>query len=142
MSTTTNKKLYEYEKDIDTVLFYYKNSVCLILRNPEMGYLCGYVGLSEFHDLFGKHYNEIMDLIDCDIELTWSGQNLGHPLSSPYNGLHWVGFDCGHWDEWMPKMPCIGKYNKDLECTYRTISWVMDRCMHLADAIENRTKKG
>jgi len=33
---------------------------CLIVRNPDSGNLCGYVGVSEGHPMFGKNYGSIV----------------------------------------------------------------------------------
>lgn len=31
---------------------------CLIVRNPFYGYLCGYIGVREGHELYGVHFSE------------------------------------------------------------------------------------
>ena len=39
---------------------------CLVKRSPHIGNLCGYVGVSEGHPWFGKHYSDVPALIDAD----------------------------------------------------------------------------
>lgn len=131
-----NGQDYKYEKDIDGLLFTYKNSICLILRNTHMGHLCGYVGVPEGRKFYRAHYDTISNEIDCDIELTWSGFRLNHQFVNKYKDLWWVGFDCGHFNEWMPKMPRIEKYDSSIQLVYRSIPWVMEECKKLVDVLE------
>jgi len=132
--TGINISSYNHEKDINDLLFNYKDSICLILRHPSMGHLCGYVGLSEGHKLYKSHYDTISNEIDCDVELTWSGFRVNSQMARFYPDLWWVGFDCGHWEDWIPKMPRQSLL-LTREQVYRNIPWVMEKCMQLSDSL-------
>jgi hypothetical protein len=96
---------------------------CLIQRVPELGHLCGYVGVREDHMLYGMTANDRIEAARANIELR---DNLGifdivseacsdEPdgtvslslVLSPHGGVTWAstiddydewffGFDCGH----------------------------------------------
>lgn len=89
---------------------------CLIVRN-RAGALCGYVGIPESHPWFGMDY----DAINPDVHggLTYSGFG---------SELWWLGFDCAHLWDVMPRM----QYLTQDEGVYRDMAFVKGECHHLA----------
>ena len=63
-----------------------------VIALMSLGHRCGYVGIPKDHELYGKHYNNI--LLDCHGGLTYSGD--GYPLD---DDLWYIGFDCAHWGD-------------------------------------------
>lgn len=84
---------------------------CLIVRN-EAGALCGYVGVTEDHPLFGKKGFDLP--LDCHGGITFSAPcNPAEPLEhgichlpGPGEPDHvwWFGFDASHYDDLSPGM--------------------------------------
>jgi hypothetical protein len=70
---------------------------CRIQRNTKLGFLCGYVGVNRFHPAHGMHYGDMNTAIGSDVHggLTYSKKD---------GELWWFGFDCGHADDFAPKM--------------------------------------
>jgi hypothetical protein len=123
---------------------------CLIVRSPEMGFLCGYVGVPANHPFHGQHY----DKPDVSVHhgLTFSGGCHGEPEAESVGICHktdpgepddvwWFGFDCMHlWDfppgykhligrEW-PTGPG-GQPNE-----YRDVPYVTAECQSLAKQLK------
>jgi hypothetical protein len=101
---------------------------CLILRDPDAGYLAGYVGLPRTHPLFGVDFSEV-DETNAQITihggLEFSGATLEGGRERPE---HWYfGFDCDHFDDLSLKdlqsMDPIGVAVKR-SSTYKTIEFV------------------
>lgn len=103
---------------------------CLVVRHPGSGHWCGYVGVSNGHPYFQKHY------ADCAVEvhggLTFA--SLCDPKEKPETGVchipepgeddhvWWLGFDCAHAGDVSPAYdikkycaPWPGESYKDLE---------------------------
>jgi len=77
--------------------FIYKGYRCLISFS-NAGYRCGYVAIPKGHKLYGKDYDELMD-IDCHGGLTYSKNYMDfHPYNSSQD-LWWIGFDCNHYGD-------------------------------------------
>lgn len=94
---------------------------CLILRST-LGHLCGYVGVSSTHPLFGKSYEE--PDIKVHGGLTFAGK-----WEEQGNDIWWFGFDCGHMGDRSPHMDkyiCIGNGY------YKTIKYVQAEVKDLA----------
>jgi hypothetical protein len=73
---------------------------CIILRDPDAGYLAGYVGLPRTHPLFGVDFSEVDETpaqISIHGGLEYSGPTVGPGRERPE---HWYfGFDCDHFDD-------------------------------------------
>lgn len=67
----------------------------LIVRNPGIGHLCGYVGVPQGHPWFGES--------DYDVDATVHG-GLTFAGSLDEDGLWYVGFDCAHSGDLCPGM--------------------------------------
>lgn len=85
---------------------------CLIVENG-MGFLCGYVAVTEGHPAFQKDYNDV----DVNVHggLTYAdfcqenGKICHVPLPGRPHKVWWLGFDCAHgWD-----IPRLGGTLKD-----------------------------
>jgi hypothetical protein len=112
---------------------------CLVLRNPEMGMLCGYVGVKKGHPCYGKDY-ELMpydDLFSLKVHggLTFSGEGDGSWRPA---GYWWLGFDCGHFMDRVPFMEVISSYlgiNFRTHGTYRDFKYVKQETIALSDQV-------
>lgn len=124
-----------------------------IIRHPRMGHLCGYVRLPKGHPWLkeakrgrygmkgwgiNQRYGFIPHGYDAHVlryiavhsGLTWSGHL---PTRRGEKG-YWLGFDCAHYDDFVPAMG-------DMECmkdaTYRDMAYVRAECAVLAFQIRN-----
>lgn len=119
---------------------------CLVKRHPRLGFLCGYVGVSEGHPLFGKSYSDDDDVLlleaHCGVNYTAPCQDddesssICHiPEPGEPDHVWWFGFDCGHGEDRSPGMeaddiargcalPVYG--------VYRTVEYVRGVNAHLA----------
>jgi hypothetical protein len=73
---------------------------CMSRLSPT-GIPCGYVGLDREHPDFEKHYDNI-DNVDVHGGLSYAGY-----WQDENDGLWYVGFDCGHYDD-MDFDPALG----------------------------------
>ena len=72
---------------------------CRITRHDHFGHLCGYVGISKSHPLYGKHYSDDeIENLDAHGGLTHSGEDQDD------KDTWWFGFDCSHGGDLSPKM--------------------------------------
>lgn len=115
---------------------------CLIVRSP-MGCLCGYVGIPETHPLFGSGYDsELTDNIDVHGGLTFAGScddskgeahSICHvPLPGRSDKIWWLGFDCGHAGDVLPKLTSTTGMPIWEGDTYRGVAYVIAECEQLA----------
>lgn len=77
--------------------FVYKGYKCLIFRNPDMQFLCGYVELPKGH----RYYKKLYDNIPIKVHggLTFSGDGMRYPDFIQQKDKWYIGFDCAHaWD--------------------------------------------
>ena len=109
---------------------------CLIVRGP-VGALCGYVGVTRAHPLYGRHYRNV----DLDVHggLTFSNgcdhenesTGICHvPSAGEPDNVWWFGFDCAHAFDALPK---IRQYQMGDEA-YRDVVYVTAECPVLAKA--------
>lgn len=110
---------------------------CIARRSPNLGFWCGYVGVSEGHPHFGQNYNDVN--VDVHGGLTFAdfcnkegdeATSICHvPGPGESDRVFWFGFDCGHaWDlspAWDRKW--IGEHE-----TYRDLDYVRQQCANLA----------
>lgn len=114
---------------------------CLIVRTPELGHLCGYVGVPRGHAMYEKSYSDVHDALPnltCHGGLTYSDHCRGRICHVVEPGepddVWWLGFDCLHgWDDAPGKM-----WRDDPHARYRDFAYVAGQCrllaMQLADA--------
>jgi len=115
------------KKEGDYKEFEYLGYKCVIIRHPDFGYLCGYVGVERSHGLYGIDYTEIPDELGIDLVhggLTYSGRAHWNETDDRW----YFGFDCGHHEDFCP-------FLEDSEGVYRTMDYVEGECKRLADAL-------
>lgn len=93
----------------------------VIVRHFSLGHLCGYVGVSKEHPLYGKSYGDAYDLMHVDVHggLTYSGQGTADYGKKPE--CWYFGFDCAHLGDLSPGMLRYGSHAED---SYRDIDYV------------------
>ena len=130
---------------------------CIVKRNHQ-GVWCGYVGVPQGHDWYGKPFGQI----DADVHgggLTFSGLcSPGEPIDGichiPFANAGdekpwWIGFDCGHMFDTNPSFEWFRMKNPDLlrmpepdhivpdymQSKYRTVNYARRECAGLADQV-------
>ena len=90
---------------------------CLIVRHPQFGHLCGYVGVPETYSTFGKDYDDIHAGVDVHDGVTLSkpcppedrddeSRHICHPKDGAANEIvWWFGFAGGGAFDLMPNFP-------------------------------------
>jgi hypothetical protein len=107
--------------------------VCLILRSPRMGYLCGYVGVPRGAPAWGLEDREARRRgVECHGDVTYSDDRppceAGSSLLPP--GLWWLGFHCSNASDAFPGLDGIGMGIPGME--YRALGHVRAECEGLA----------
>jgi len=117
-----------WENEPDRLEADYKGLKLLILRNERLGHLCGYVGVPEGHPFYGKDLEQLADLdVHGGVTFTEEGDGKLRP-----KGFWWIGFDCAHFGDLVPKMRSLGWE------VYRDIYYVLKETVKLADQIIGR----
>ncbi len=119
---------------------------CLIARG-HIGALCGYVGLTPGHPLYGLDYDdEAVIAADLSIHgggLTFAGACSEDSRGEGYGICHvplpgrpadvwWLGFDCGHWNDLIPAMLADSILFPPGQIIYRDIGYVTECVTELA----------
>jgi hypothetical protein len=96
---------------------------CRITRHGDLGHLCGYVGITKSHPLWGKHYSDDeTENLDAHGGLTHSGEDQDD------KDTWWFGFDCSHGGDLSPRLLMVlvekDRYNYDRNEVYRTWEYV------------------
>lgn len=110
--------------------------VCLVVRVPRIGHLCGYVGVGPGHPDYERSYED-SDLNDIDVHggLTFAGGCRGpvyHESASGEPALWWFGFDSAHIGDLLPA------YHKNERGTYKDVSYMRAECARLAKQLHER----
>lgn len=127
---------------------------CLIVRHPDFGNLCGYVGVSRDHPAFKHHFGLLRDL-SCHGGLSYSalcqeGEAEPAVCHAPLPGrprlVWWLGFDCGHVFDlkpgWATRLLALGIELKPLSAygfpweIYCDIEYVRIECANLAEQLK------
>jgi len=115
---------------------------CLIVRQPSIGHLCGYVGVTKDHPFFGLGFDDDKVKIDVHGGLTFSNscqdrndnQGVCHIVQEGEDDdVWWFGFDCGHAWDLAPKDPYPGI---DPHAVYRNIEYVKSEIKDLAKQLK------
>lgn len=123
------------------------NGYTCYIRKMKLGYYCGYVGVSQFHPFYGKHYDEL----DIDVHggLSYSGM-------MKFSEYWLFGFDCAHLGDEIKSqksknsllkhflsivrkslnIPETPEYDYIIEGEERDLSYVIDQCERLALQLE------
>lgn len=99
----------EWDAEPDRIQWEHRGMVCLMVRS-SLGNWCGYAAVPPGHPMFEKEYNDVdYDLLpSVHGGLTYSDHCQGHichvpPPGSPDN-VWWLGFDCAHFQDYVPGM--------------------------------------
>ena len=135
-----------WQTEPDRVDFVHAGFACLALRNPRLGFWCGYVGVPADHPAYGRKYD------DMDVEvhggLTYSNACSEPVCHMPEPGMPadvwWLGFDCAHLFDvspgqvaienalGMPRMPSSAILP---ETVYRDLEYVQAEIKSLAEQL-------
>lgn len=136
---------------------------CAIRRTPELGHLCGYVGVPESHPWHGVDYsdrdplhpaavsywrrlwlallgrdapryeNEWEIRIDAKVSVHGGLTWAGALPTEEPDGFWWFGFDCAHLNDFSPGS--VWTPLDDSPATYKTVSYVKAEMRRLADQL-------
>lgn len=109
---------------------------CLIVRGPS-GALCGYVGLPEGHQFYGKDYDapdvEVHGGLTFANKCTESDDEAAHICHVPGPGepdnVWWFGFDCAHSGD---VSPSYDRQYREHYSSYKTFAYVKHEVTKLA----------
>ena len=109
---------------------------CSIWRNPNMGHLCGYVGIPKGHPCYGVGYND-MDGIEVHGGLTYSEVD-------DKRQWHVFGFDAGHGGDYSPGLAVTllrvtGEFDsvsRGERSTYRTWAYMKEQVLSLCNQLK------
>jgi hypothetical protein len=94
-----------WDQEPDRVEWRHAALPCLIVRSRTTGALCGYVGLPPGHPHHGAAYEDVDVFVHGG--LTYSNACAGGICHLPQPGepadVWWLGFDCAHADDLMPR---------------------------------------
>jgi hypothetical protein len=112
---------------------------CYIKRSLIGGFLCGYVVVPKDHILH-SNANDIDNDIDYD--------NLGFEVHGgitffgKFDGVEtYIGFDCGHFDDFIPYSLVETTELSDSNQNYKDIHFVKNQCSKLAKQLKNYKPK-
>lgn len=88
---------YEWDQEPNSKQFVYNGFPCVILRNPDTKFLCGYMGLTQFQR---KALTDNLGEIKVHGGITYDQMGLREFDSR--GAFHWIGFDCGHMGDTIP----------------------------------------
>lgn len=99
----------------------------LILRNEIQGSLCGYVGVTNKHSMWGKDGDDL----EVHGGITFAEEGDGQRRSKH---LWWFGFDCGHAGDLIPRF--VEDFYSPKDHEYRNIEYVKKECFKLIDQLQ------
>jgi hypothetical protein len=119
---------------------------CLVVRSEHSGALCGYVGVTPGHPLYGRGYD------DADVSvhggLTFAGacrpggdESVGichRPEPGEPDHVWWLGFDCAHLFDLAPGMT---RYMSVPDTVYRDLAYVEEQVTGLAAQLINPARE-
>jgi hypothetical protein len=88
---------------------------CLMQRNPYLFIWCGYVGVPSNHWAYGKPYDALGHL-EAPGGLSYSQHcqsSICH-ITEGNDDLYWLGFNCGHDSDIIPKFRYASTYYKNI----------------------------
>jgi len=112
---------------------------CMIVRNLDLGNLCGYVGVPLNSKLAGIDYQEL----DIDIHggLTYASNCQDLICHESNKEVYWFGFDCGHYGDLIPELLKYAKPDRDYlnlfeYAIYRDFNYVKLQVTYLAQQLK------
>lgn len=129
-----------WDLEPDKQIFGYNNHLCMIKKIPELLHLCGYVKLSVLHPMYGKDIEELNEALDVHGGITFAGD-----LDD--SGSFWIGFDCGHSEDFIPGLQGTWDYIKkgaanffkstETDLKYKDSDYVKTEIMKLVDQLND-----
>jgi len=109
---------------------------CLILRNPEAGFLSGYVGVPSTHPYYDVDHATLED-VEIHGGLQYSEPQVGGGRQRP--DRWYFGFDCNQFDDLCLKdlvtMDIIS-FGVKRSASYKSIAYVETEVRHLAEQLK------
>lgn len=137
--------------------FHYKGMPCLVMRNHS-GALCGYVGVTKEHPLYGVHPDHHI-FVHGRVTFSEFGDGTAHVdkwfYHAPYdlegNLVWWIGFHCAHAGDYCPgtaetlrKMGATKEMYEPKQVgqfmeVYRDFDYVLNEVRKLGDQLEKES---
>lgn len=135
-----NTKPWETEPDFLEFVDESTGYKCYIMRHPELKHLCGYVELPKEHKLYGetdKFDNKFLNL-DVHGGVTYANKKKFYVTIKAmcFTIDFVVGFDCGHWTDYVPYSLPWGMNKIIGDETYKDIEYVTNECKKLAKQLK------
>jgi hypothetical protein len=107
---------------------------CLVLRNPEVGNLCGYVGVPPGHLTWGMHYGDLHQVM-VHGGLTYNGYGEDDRVVEGYADSWYFGYDCAHFGDRYGFNTPLSMLSSLMGGEYRDAEYCMDQCRRLASQL-------
>lgn len=127
-----------WNKEPNKIYFKAHGFDCMVKRHGEFGNLCGYVGVTKKHPMFGVDYSN-KKCFDLNVHggITFSNVCVDDICHPGKNKVFWFGFDCAHGGDYKPGISFMmygeTSYNKrGMEGTYKDIEFVKKEYIRLA----------
>lgn len=139
-----------WQDEPDRVEFRHEGFPCLIVRQPDLGHLCGYVAVPPghpWHQMVGTDD----ECVDVHGGVTYASKCRGDVCHVPEPGesddVFWIGFDFAHIDD---LVPCRQSYltnmylqhhpNLGTRGVYKGIDFVKAECRRVAEQAKRARK--
>lgn len=134
-----------WNNEPDRVEFEYNGFPCLARRNSRYGFWCGYVAVPPGHPYFKKDIYDVPARVHGGLTYAehCSGDICHVPKPGEPDNVWWLGFDCGHWNDFQPGMEaslpkeCASQVSNlfSLSAAYRDLKYTRRQIRYLADQI-------
>lgn len=137
-----NPKTHPWETEPDFLEFVDESTGyrCFIQRHPELKHLCGYVELPKEHKLYGETNVDNEFLLNLDVHggVTYANKKKYYVTIKAmcFTIDFVVGFDCGHWTDYVPYSLPWGMNKIIGDETYKDIEYVTNECKKLAKQLK------
>lgn len=117
----------------------------LAIRGP-LGALCGYMGVTKHHPLFGIAYSDDARIEGLQVHggITFSGRHEKNEWSLALDlpdENWWIGFDCNHAFDFVPSMALVANKYEGFSVfgddhAYKNIGYVTEQIDHLGQQLK------
>ncbi len=131
-----------WQSEPDRVEWQHDGFACLIVRQPELGHLCGYVAVPPGHPWHGLNDSSVYDLPEDKQPSAHGGVTYAErcqgtichvPAPGEPDDVWWLGFDAAHSGDYSPGIAAIcGSRQPNSYETYRDIGYMRVECERLA----------
>lgn len=101
----------------------YRDMHIYVTQHDILKHFCGYVVIPKDHRMYGKLFDEIDSYVNVHGGVTYAGEQFGKYV---------VGFDCAHYEDFIPSLADAGMHTGQHVWTEDE---VLDECKHLADQL-------